>query len=192
LHAYDTFLTTQTRLFTLALSSFSIESTEIKQKQTLLVLDDLVVFAAMARRLIELTGLKQFSRDLPVSLALFDPREPKEVHKLKETVSFQRILNALIHASDIYFFNSRLDGMRAATSDQDVYALYKLFEKIHREKRWAEYSLPPVIFAIPDVGSPIMFCLSDLISSSIYLADKISEVCAESKIFLEFEYRGGS
>jgi hypothetical protein len=86
LHAYDTFLTTQTRLFTLALSSFNAESTEIKQKQTLLVLDDLVVFAAMARRLVELTNLKQLSRELPVKLAFLDLREPKEVHRLNKTV----------------------------------------------------------------------------------------------------------
>jgi len=36
-----------------------------------------------------------------------------------------------------------------------------------------------------------MFCLSDFVSASIKAGEKIVDVCADSTIFLELEYRGG-
>ena len=191
-HAYDSFLTAQTRIFTLANSTYNYQSAEIRDKQTILLLDDLVQFSIAARRLFDLTDLKDFSQGLEVPLAIFENySEPKEIIRTGKTVGFRRIVNTIVHSKDIYFFHDRIE-VACHFRKIDMVALYGLIERICRENRWAEYSLEPTIFVVSDVGAPLMVCLSDFISASTTAADKIVSACADAGFFLELEYRGGA
>jgi len=192
LHAYDSFLIAQTRMFTLAHSTYNYLSAEIKNKQTILLLDDLVQLSIAVRRLFDLTNLKAFSNELQVPLAFFENvSEPKEILRLEKTVSFRRLINAIVHSKEVYLFHDRLTAA-GHFRKLDLMTVYRIAERASRENRWAEYSLEPSLFIVPDVGPPLMFCLSDFVSASVTAGEKIVDVCSDSAIFLELEYRGGA
>lgn len=191
MHAYDSYLTALTRMFTLAHSTYNYLSAEVGSKQTILLLDDLVQLSIAVRRLFDLTNLKAFSNELEVQLSFFENMsEPREIIRIDKTVSFRRIVNAVVHSREIYFFHDRLTAA-SHFRKLDPVIVYRIAERASREGRWAEYSLEPNLFVVPDVGPPLMFCLSDFVSASIKAGEKIVDVCADSTIFLELEYRGG-
>jgi hypothetical protein len=194
LHTYDSFLVSQTRIFTLAYYVYQHQSMEIETRQKLLFLDDLLNFAITARRLIELTGLRSFSNARAVGLYCWDRREtPIEISKLKNTnVGFLTVINSIIHCRYIELITNKFQtGTQRLVNDNDLLHYYQTFEKICGEQRWHEYSVGPAIVVVPDKAEPFMTLLKDIVSASNDVSEKIVDVCTDSKIFLELEYRSG-
>jgi len=193
LHTYDSFLVSQTRIFTLAYYVYQHESMEIETRQKLLFLDDLLNFAITARRLMELTGLRSFSNACSVGLYYWNKSEtPIEVSRIKNTkIGFLTVINSIIHCRYIELITNRFQiAPRSPVADNDLLHHYQIFEKICVEQRWHEYSVGPAIIVVPDKGEPFMTILKDVITASNDVSEKIVDVCTDSKIFLELEYRG--
>lgn len=95
-HTYDSFLTSQARIFTLGHYTYHSESSEIETKQKLLFLDDLLTFAITARRLIELTGLRSFSNNQSVGLYLLKRQqlEPALTRSSGPEIGFLTLVNS--------------------------------------------------------------------------------------------------
>jgi hypothetical protein len=196
LHTYDSFLEAQTRLSTLAHYSYRLDSSEIDTKQNLLFLDDLLIFAITARRLIELTQLRSFSNSQYVRQYGIDRRENSvEIAPLKDArMGFLTVVNSIIHCSNIELLMNRLQLANllrvSKMSEKDAFEYYKLVAKLCDEDRWSEYAIDPTIIVIPDKEEPFMIVLKDLIAVSTDFSEKIADVCRESMIFLELDYRG--
>jgi hypothetical protein len=191
-HSYDAFLIAQTRIFTLAHSVYSRASGEIETRQKFLFLDDIISFAINGRRLIQLTVQGPFANKQHIPLQHFDTREkPIRIAPLGEQVGFLTFLNGLIHNKHLDLFTNQLDvDPPPASSDKDLVQLYLLAEKLRREDRWSDYSIPPSIILETDRGAVMMVTLRDVVTCSVVVMEKVADVCGESGIFLELDYRG--
>lgn len=193
LHTYDSFLTSQTRLFTLAHYSYQRPDSEIETKQNLLFLDDLLSFSITARRLIELTKLRSFSNHRYVGRYYLDEREvPATIVRLKDKqIGFLTFINCIIHCHYVELITNRFDFPRPPIrSEKDLFHYVELSGRISAEGRWNEYAISPSIAVVPDKHEPFLVVLKDVVSVSCEVTEKIIEVCSDSKIFLELDYRG--
>lgn len=191
LHTYDSFLVTQTRLFVQACSNKQSASSEINRRRELLLLDDLIGFAISSRRLVELTGLKSFANRCTIQMAFLDrTEEPYQVMKFKDkTIGFHTLMNRLIHASIIEHIHNILD-------------LALFIERPSREIRerifWNRIGkgnidhkpMEQLLFVSTENMNPVFISLEDMITQSMSVADKVVEVCSNSKIYLEMDMRG--
>jgi hypothetical protein len=192
LHTYDSFLISHTRIYTFAHSVYASKSSEIEKRQRLLFFEDLLNFSITARRLIELTKIRNIADNELVPLQMVDRTEAKALLvPSKETVSFWRMINSVIHCKNILLITNRLDFMDLpAKTEQDMWRLYLLRESIRVKDRWAEFSVDPTVVVEPDRSRMIGIRLRDLVYSASSIAEQVSEVCSASGIFLEFDYRG--
>jgi hypothetical protein len=192
IHAYDALLVSQTRLYTLGHSKYERPNNEIATRQKLLFLDDIVSLAINARRLIEMTGLKPFSNGCKIPRCAFDEREvPTLVARTPQKIGFLSLINSIVHSRYIDLLMSRFDfASTRPKTDKEAWLLYRLWEKIDNESRWPEYGIDPTIVIKPDQGDALMATLNDVIASSVTVSEKIIDVCGNSGIHLELDYRG--
>jgi hypothetical protein len=188
LHTYDSFLISQTRLFSRATSNKVSASDEIARRSELLLLDDLIAFAIAARRLVELTKLKSFANRFTIPLAFLDNREePYVVGKSNQSVGFHTLMNRMIHASIIDHYDNMLKLKLAFTRLDKEIRDKIIFDQYGREDT---EPFEQLLFIVSDDSSAALVSLLDVINTSIEVSDKIIETCSQESIFLELSLRG--
>lgn len=196
LHSYDTFLVAQTRIATLASSTYQGFGAEVETREKLLFFDDVVTFSINGRRLLELTRLGPWANGRRVETLSFGERNAETgiAPPIKSQIGFLSLISAIVHSRHMELLTNRIRFLSLGKdlSDEDEFAaLYYLLCKINEEKRWTEYSVPPALLLLPDKQERYFsVLLKDLISASTLVSEKIVDVCQQSKIFLELEYRG--
>jgi hypothetical protein len=190
IHSYDLFLVSQARLFTLAHYAYQFENHEIETRQRLLLFDDLLSFAITARRLIELTGLRSFANAQRVPIMRADGRKPPGLQKTQ--MGFLTIINCVIHCRFVELITNKFKVPDpSVASEAELAKYFETFVETVRDNNWRQYSVDPAIIIIPDEHPMFVALLKDIVAVSSEVAEKITDVCSQSKIFLEFEYRGG-
>ena len=196
LHSYDTLLVAQCRIATLASSTFQGFSTEIETRQKLLFFDEIVTFSINARRLLELTRLGPWANDRRVEALSFGEKDPGSgiAPPIKRQIGFLSLISNIVHCRHMELLTNRIRflSLHKDLSDENEFAnLYYRLCEIEQENRWSEYAIAPTLLILPDKKDEFFsVLLKDLVSASTMVSEKIVEVCQESKIFLELEYRG--
>jgi hypothetical protein len=194
LHTYDLFKTSQARIFTLSTSIYDEGGGELDRSINILFLDDIILFSVSARRLIELTRLKSFANRQLIAQQQFEKSEHAiKLYPLKRRVGFLTLINEILHSTFIELYRNGFDYQiyfeKRPLSDEKIYARIMLYEKIRRENRWAEYAVSPAMAIISDHEEMNLVLLKDVISASAPIIEKISDVCSDSNIMLEAEFR---
>jgi hypothetical protein len=194
LHTYDLFKTSQARIFTLSTSIYDEGSGELDRSINILCLDDIILFSVSARRLIELTRLKSFANRQLIAQQHFDKSEHViKLYPLKRRVGFLTLINEILHSTFIELYRNRFDYQiyfeKRPLSNEEAYARIMLYGKIRQENRWAEYAVSPAMAIISDHEEMNLVLLKDVISASVPIIEKISDVCSDSNIMLEAEFR---
>lgn len=193
LHTYDVFISAQTRIFTLANYKYSHVSGDVESQQEQLFFDDFLNFGISARRLIELAGVKSFANHVFVPEQFFDSNVSLiKLSPVGTKIGFLALINCVVHAKYVRLLRSRFDlwpyGQQVG-DEKDVWAQYKLFEKITREDRWQDYAIDVSVIVASDTDRLTMVKLSDVIKASVEVIERVVQKCDGVGIYLEMDMR---
>lgn len=174
--SYEGCLEQTARLQAYAASKPLLNADIVNEKQDLLVINDIVVFALHARRLIDSSRY-----NLANSISI-----PTK----KESLSVRRILGYIIHNTKIEVFRTKfhmkLDDafIKHGTTDEIIdYMLDDLKKNPYKS------SIPPIIILRSDKSEIIEFKLEDLVRTfAEKILTKIVQSCEEYGLYLDASY----
>jgi len=181
-HNYDLFLEKQVRLFCAAAPNIGYISSEISAKFDTLILDDLIIFAISCRRLIELCGLRSASNSFKIAPLRFDPTMKDYCFERmqKEAIGFATLCNNIIHMANFTYINDWRLIRKIARSE-------KMHELLNFDQNAGKM---PLCFLLSDEKkNSAYYALKDIVETSVEIAEKIVETCANAGVYLELEYR---
>lgn len=181
-HNYDLFLERQSRLFVTANSVGHSQSSDITDKNELLLLDDLTIFAITVRRLVELCRLKSFCNRVKVPQTQFsiEKNRVKFYPKKGGDIGFHTLMNRIIHMSDFRFFDSH-KLLNYHVNGGDLADLLRIGKNDDAMER--------LIYIREQENPPLFLLLRDVVDCSEQVAEKITDTCADAKVFLEISLR---
>lgn len=184
LHNYDLFLERQARLFDAMNSSDEFASDDLEERRKLLLLDDLTIFAVAARRLMDITGTRSSCEKVKTPrLAVVEDENRITISELADNkLGFYTLCNRLVHMSNFELARDYRDLYRFVPRSRTNDELYKIVTR--RDER-----LPDFICMIEEGNASSEVRLRDIVLASIKAAEKITDVCSDSGVYLELSIR---